>query len=174
MVKIPSMPENFDPAHVERRTQFMHDLAALLSVWAELEMAIEFRIAKLVGMNPLDASIVLGSLQAGGKQNILYSLLAERGLTDERAAIKAAVSFAKRNVLVHSQFGSEDDFSLFRLFKREVKDSYKVIRHDYTAETFNDHFMTFRELVADALAAMKVTPDDIVEYGRAARFEGLK
>lgn len=174
MVKLPSAPSPPTEGEVERRTQFMHDFAAVLSIWAELEMVIEIKIAQLTGMKALDASIVLGSLQAGARKNILYSLLNERGEKETISKVRAAISFAKRNVLVHSQYASENDYSKFRLYQREVKESYKVTSHDFTAETFHQHFLKFRELHHEADAALGVSDKQIAEYGRAARFAGLE
>ena len=169
MVKLPTTSSGPCEAETERRTQFLHDFGALLSLWAELEMAIEIRIAQLTGMSALDASIVLGSLQAGTRKNILFSLLSERGDKGTIAIVKATISGSKRNPFVHSQLATEEDFSLFRLYQREVKDTYVVIARDYTADSFHEHFLAFRELHADACAALGVTDDQIDEYANGAR-----
>ena len=169
MVKLPSTPNSPGEAETERRTQFLHDFGALLSLWAELEMAMEVRIAQLTSMGALDASIVLGSLQSGTRKNILFSLLSERGDKATISAVKAAITSSKRNPLVHSQFATEEDFSLFRMYQREVKDAYVVTARDFTADTFHDHFLKFRNLQADAVEALGVTEDQIEEYARGAR-----
>jgi hypothetical protein len=167
------MPSDSSEEDVERRTQFMHDLAAVLAVWAELEMVIEVKIANLTGMKPLDASIVLGSLQSGTRKNILFSLLKERGEKAAISKVKSAISFAKRNMLVHSQFAAAERFTGFRLYQREVKDAYKVTSHDFTAETFHQHFVKFRQLFLEARDALGVRHRHIEKYAHEARFAGL-
>jgi len=76
MVKIPtSSDDTLSREFVDKRIQFLHDYGAFLAHWAEFELAIEVKIAKLTNLNPLDASVILGGLNFGSKPNILFSLL---------------------------------------------------------------------------------------------------
>jgi len=172
MVELPSDLQADAPG-VKERTQLLHDFGALLTMWSELEIAMEIAIRKLTGMSALQTSIVVGSLQFGTKKNILSSLLKEAGNEDQSKAIKDLVDFAKRNALVHSAVAAEDDYSKFVFFFRSVKEKYHVKTEEFTAASFHQHFLRFRELHDAALQALNVTPGEMNEYGHGARFEGL-
>ena len=167
MVKIPEDALG-SPEFTEQRTQFLHDYAALLMLWAEFELAIEFKISKLTGMNPKDASIVIGGLSFGCKPSILYSLLDQRGDQEIAPKVRAVIDHARRNALVHGSPASVEDEGRFVFFKREVNSAYVVKHLDFTAETFNAHWMKFRTLETEALAAMDISDEDLEEYARAA------
>ena len=89
------------------------------------------------------------------------------------------MSYAKRNALIHSVLGSEDDSSEFVFYYRSVDDRYKVTAHTYDHESFHTHVWRFCELADEALIAMGLderesqTIADFKEYGQKARFEGL-
>lgn len=168
MVKLPISPNATPPAYVEDRTQFLHDYGALLSLWSEFELAIEVKIAQLVGMAPKDASIVLGGLNFGSKPAILYSLLSQRGDDATAQTVRAVISHTRRNALVHGVSGGDADEKTFVFFKREIDSAYKVNHIGFTADTFNQHFETFRALYKAAQDAMGVTFDNLEAYGREA------
>lgn len=172
MVRLPT--EATPDVHgLEQRTQLLHDLGVLISLWAELEMHVEIAIAHSTKMNFLHASIVLGTLQNKAKVGILYSLLK---LNDDDVAVskmKTAMSYAKRNALMHGMMGSEDDFSEFAFFHRSVDNGYKVNKLSFTAQSFHEHVWKFRELADEAIACLKTTPEQLQEYGRQAKFDGL-
>lgn len=172
MVKLPS-DLSADAPGISDRTQLLHDFGALLTMWSELEIAIEIAIWKVTGMSALHTSILIGSLQFGTKRNILSSLLREAGDRAPTKAIKDLVDFAKRNVLIHSAVAAEHDYSKFVFFNRSVKEKYDVSAEEFTASSFHQHFLRFRKLHDAALKALNVTQAEMNEYGRAARFEGL-
>src|SRR3954451_13178838 len=119
MVKLHNTPTEPEE-QIERRTQLMHDFGSLVATWSEFEFRVELKIAQLTEMKLLDAAIVLGGLGFGAKANILYSLLSERGEREIVEKVKAVVSAAKRNSLVHGAVGSEEDYSKFGFYKRNV------------------------------------------------------
>jgi len=170
MIKTPTTNPPVPPAFLEERTQFLHDYGAFLAHWAEFELAVEVKIAKLTNLKPLDASIVLGSLNFGSKSNILCSLLNEREEVALRSKIRSVTGHAKRNKLVHGAIASDLDDPRFAFIKREVGNEYVVDPHHFTAASFNKFFERFRELTSEALTAMGVAMQDIEDYGREARF----
>lgn len=167
-MKLPISPNPPPPAYVEDRTQFLHDYGALLSLWSEFELAIEVKIAQLVGMAPKDASIVLGGLSFGSKPSILSSLLSQRGDVTTANAVEAVITHTRRNALVHGVSGGDPEKGLFAFFKREIGSSYKVNHVTFNKDGFNQHFETFRLLYKSAQDAMGLTFDDLEAYGRGA------
>ncbi|AYJ85800.1 hypothetical protein D3Y57_07205 [Sphingomonas paeninsulae] len=162
MVKIPTIGGG-DIEGVEQRTQFLHDLGILIALWGKVEMHIECEIWKITKMEMLHASIVLGTLQHKAKISILYALLRLEGRDDAISHLKTAMSFAKRNALMHGTLASEHDFTKFSFFTRSVDDRYRVKRHDYNAATFHDHVWQFRELASAAVDCLTVTHDQLEE-----------
>jgi hypothetical protein len=69
---------------------------------------------------------MLGGLQHKAKISILYALLREDGKSEAISKLKAAMSYARRNALIHSAMGSEHDSSRFVFFHRSLDDRYKV------------------------------------------------
>lgn len=160
---------------MENRTQLLHDFGALMVMWGEFELAIEIKIGRITKMTPIHNSITIGSLGFGTKHNVLICLLHEEGDTETIKAVKALVSFTGRNALVHSIIGAELDHSNYGFFHREVKNQYKVIKKEFTADSFHDHFEQFRVLHDAALKALGIqSEDEFNEYGREARFDGLR
>lgn len=168
MVKIPEDILDSSPEFTEQRTQFLHDYSALLMLWAEFELAIEFKIAELTGMAPKDASIVVGGLNFGAKPSILYSLLDQRGDKNTASKVRAVIDHARRNALVHGSPASDQAEGHFAFFKREIGHTYVVKRLNFTAETFNDHWMKFRALENEALIAMGITDEGLERYAHEA------
>ena len=100
MVKIPEDALSVSAEFNEKRTQFLHDYAALLMLWAEFELAIEAKTAEIANLAPRDASIIVGGLNFGAKSSILYSLVAERGETAITPKVLAVIDHAQRNAQV--------------------------------------------------------------------------
>lgn len=181
MVKIPSLNERTsDPIAIERRTQFLHDTGVLVHMWNRVELFVELAIWRITGLSPLHCSIMLGSLQHRAKISILYSLLREDGKNAAISKLKAAMSYAKRNALIHSAVASEEDSSKFVFYYRTVDDRYKVAAHTYDQDSFHDHVWQFCKLADEALIEIgldETAPETIAalkEYGQKARFEGLE
>lgn len=181
MVKIPSQHEGgADPAAIERRTQFLHDTGVLIHMWNMVEIYIELAIWRITKLSPLHCSIMLGGLQHKAKISILYALLREDGNDAAISKLKSAMSYAKRNALVHSIIGSEEDSSKFVFYYRSVDDRYKVVAHTFDQDSFHDHVWQFCKLANDALIEIGCdelaaeTIADLKEYGQKARFEGLE
>jgi hypothetical protein len=154
---------------IDRRTQFLHDYGSLLSVWSEFELALEVKIAQLAKMEPLTASIVLGSLSFGNKPAILLSLLDEAGDTETGPKITNVINKARRNALVHGVVASERDISEIGFVKREVGPKYTVKTSAFTSDSFHEHFLAFREAYLEAMQALGLTLADLEEYGQKAR-----
>lgn len=154
---------------LERRTQFLHDYGALLSVWSEFELAIEVKIAQLAGLDPLKASIILGGLSFGNKPAILSALLNESGDTTLAPKVQAVINAAKRNSLVHGIVASDDMMEEIGFVKREIGPGYSVKKYPFNEATFHKHFLEFRRLYGLAIEAMGLTLDDLEEYGRKAQ-----
>ena len=172
MVKIPSEAGLGAPG-VEERTQMLHDLGVLMALWSHLELFIEVAIWQITKMSGLHASILLGGLQHKSKISILYALLRLDGKDATISKMKTAMSYAKRNALIHSALGTEDDFSQFAFFYRSIDDRYKVTKHSYTATTFHNHVWHFRDLANAALDDLPVTHEQIDNYGKQAKFDGI-
>lgn len=178
MVKIPADRERLaDEEAIALRTQFFHDLGLLVSMWNQVELYIEFAIYRRTGMSALHSSVVLGGLQHKAKVSILKSLLKLEGQDEAVSKINSALSYAKRNALMHGVPGSESDSSSFGFFHRRVDDSYKVQAHKFTADEFHEHVWEFGRLANEALLAIGLDENDqklkaeIDEYGKAAKFE---
>lgn len=142
-----------------------------------MELYFEFAIYKRTGMSPLHSSIVLGGLQHKAKVSILKSLLKAEGQTEAVSKIKSALSYAKRNALMHGAPGSETDSSQFGFFHRNVDDKHEVKAYKFTAEEFHAHVWEFARLADEALLSIGIDSDDsdmrqqIGEYGRAVGFD---
>lgn len=172
MVKIPSTA-GADIEGIEERTQLLHDLGILVALWSQFEIYIEMAIMGITKVSPLHNSILLGSLQFKAKVSILKSLLRTEGKTDTISKINTAVSFAKRNVLMHSAMSSERDFSKFGFFYRSVDDGYNVKAHTYTATDFHKHVYRFKDLANDAIDDLGLSEEMMQKYGHGAQFDGL-
>ena len=168
MVKVPSTDEELPRGFTAKRTQFLHDYGALLSLWSHFELSIEVKIARLANLAPKDATIILGGLNFGSKPDILYSLLDQRDQNDVAGKVRAVINHVRRNALVHGVAGADDKPFRFAFFKREVGSRYEVKHLIYTPKQFNAHFEQFRELMFVAQDAMGVHLDDLEEYGREA------
>lgn len=173
MVKYPSTDEATLKG-IENRTQFAHDLGGFLMIWGHFEFAVEIRIAELARLTALRGSIVLASLNSGARFAILHSLLAEFGTKAESDAVRAAITFAKRNALIHSSLASEKHFSEFGFYQRRVDNSYKVTLQRYTADEFHERFKKVCELAEKATEAMGITPKKMNSYGQRARFPDVR
>ena len=170
MVRAPSA-NGPDAKGIENRTQLLHDLGVLVTLWSQLELHIEVEIARITGMSFHHASIVLGTLQHKAKTSILYSLLRTQERTDVIPKIKAAINFAKRNALMHSAMATEADFSKFVFFSRTMDDAYKVKALRYTAEEFHQHVYKFRDLANVAIHHLSIPEEELGAYGKAALFD---
>ena len=168
MIKIPKTAEITSPEFIADRTQFFHDYAALLLLWGQFEFALEVAIARLAGLTPPDASIILGGLSFGNKPPMLYSLLAKRGKPDASAKVKAVINHVGRNALVHGIAGSDYETRDFAFFRREVGEELVVKHILYTADTFNAHFERFRDLADAALDALGISDADLSQFAREA------
>jgi hypothetical protein len=180
MVKIPQNAEHaIDDEAIERRTQFLHDLGVLVYQWNATEIYIEMAIRRLTGLSNLHCSILLGGLQHKAKTISLYALLRENGESEAISKMKTAMSYAKRNALMHGVTGSEADMSKFSVFHRSVDDRYRVATHNFTAESFHDHVWEFCRLVDNALKTLGIdvdapeTKQALSAYAKDARFEGI-
>lgn len=178
MVKIPAANERLScPEAIERRTQVFHDLGLLIGLWNQMELYFEYAIHKRTGMSALHSSIVLGGLQNKAKVSILKSLLRTDGETEAVSKINTAMSYAKRNALMHGIPGSEQDSSRFGFFHRNVDNKYEVKSHKFTPEEFHNHVWEFARLADEAVLAIGFDHDDpmlkaeLDEYGKAAGFE---
>lgn len=181
MVKIPEYAEHSsDTEAINRRTQFLHDLGLLIHQWNRVELCLELAICRMTGLSNLHCSIMLGSLQHKAKVNILYALLRDAKQTGAISKLKTAMSYAKRNALMHGVFASEDDGSEFVIFHRSIDDRYKVAAHRFTADSFHDHVWKFCNLAGDALEALGLSENDpelklaMESYSKDARFDWLK
>lgn len=122
---------------------------------------------------------MLGGLQHKAKVSVLYALLREDGRTEAVSKLKTAMSYAKRNALMHSALGSEDDSSKFSFFYRSIDDRYKVATHTFTEGSFHDHVWRFCNLADEALLALGIDADspefkqELLAYGKDALFDGL-
>ncbi len=145
-------------------------------MWNQVELYIEFAIHRRTGMSALHSSVVLGGLQHKAKVSILKSLLKLEGKDDAVSKINTALTYAKRNALMHGMPGSEEDGSIFGFFHRRVDDKYQVQAHRFTADEFHDHVWEFARLANEALLAIDIDETDaqlkaeIDEYGKAAGF----
>lgn len=168
MVKIPEDALSVSEEFHEKRTQFLHDYAALMMLWAEFELAIEAKIAEIANLAPRDASIIVGSLNFGAKSNILYALLAERNDTLIAPKVRAVIDHAQRNVLIHSSPAGDEATGRFSFFRRDVGNRYVVSHLNFTDKTFNQHWLNFRQLEHEALVAMSFTDETLQQYAREA------
>ena len=159
MVKLPTTTTNLPPDFVEKRTQFLHDYGAFLALWSEFELMLEVKIAQLTGMAAKDASIVIGGLNFGSKPSILCSLLEQRGDSETPKKVRAVITHARRNALVHGIAGADRDPIAFAFFKREIGDTYQVKHLTFDADTFNEHFERLRILHGEAADALGLNID---------------
>lgn len=151
----------------------------LTSMWNLFEAYIELAILRITKMQPLHCAILLGSLQHKAKVSILKALLHEEGKGEAVSKIKAALSHAKRNALLHGVPGIGDSAAKFAFYHRQVDDRYVVQNHMFTAEQFHAHVTRFLDLVSEALFALGINPEnpatelELDAYGKAARFAEL-
>jgi len=122
---------------------------------------------------------MMGALQHKAKISILKSLLREKGEIDLISKINTAMSYAKRNSLMHGVLGSEQDHSKFLFFDRRVDNRYKVNVHSFTSESFHEHVWQFCNLADEVLLELGIDVDssafkqELLDYGKDAQFEGL-
>lgn len=169
MVKLPEPSRPAPRPFIRQRTQLLHDYGAFLTLWSEFELLLEVKIAELTGLQPVDASIVLGTLGFGTKPLILEALLHERGSAELMEKVNAAISHAKRNALVHSLVASEHSPPKFAFARRDLGRGYRVRHTTFNDESFNKHFETFRKLYKEAQDALGIQLEDMEEYARSAR-----
>ena len=177
MIKIPEGFEQLsDPESIAMRTQFLHDLGVLITTWNTFEFLMEFAIFKIVKISPVHSSIMLGGLQHKAKVNILKSLLKKEGKDAEVSAIKTALSYAKRNDLIHGVPGlNEADGKIGTAF-RSVQDKYQITTRDFSSEEFTKHVYRFCVLADEAAFALgvdwnnPVIKKEVNDYARRAGF----
>lgn len=154
---------------IEHRTQFLHDLGMFIGMWSEFEIAIEIRIGQLTGASPLDNATLVGTVPFGAKSEILATLLAERGESDEANKWKDVAAIVKRNVLMHGVMSTEGDFERFAVYRRTVSgatDKQSVVK---SAAEFRADVSAFREGTHRLLASLGINDQLVSEYGSAAR-----
>jgi hypothetical protein len=180
MVKVPvEVERDFDADSIERRTQFLHDLGVLVAQWNRIEICIEIAIRRLTGLSNAHCSLMMGALQHKAKISILKSLLREKGEIDLISKLNTALSYAKRNSLMHGVLGTEQDYSRFSFFDRKVDNRYKVSVHSFTSDSFHEHVWNFCRLADEVLLDLSIDVDsaafkqELLAYGKDAQFEGL-
>lgn len=181
MVKIPDGYDQLtDPDQKADRTQLLHDFGLLIVTWNEFELYIELAILRITGLSQLHCSIVLGGLQHKAKVSILKALLHEQGNKDAVSKLKAALSHAKRNALMHGVPSSDTAKSKYAFTHRSIDDRYKAATHIFTPDEFHERVWKFNELCVEALNAIGINPNcpktkaELKDYGKGAKFEHLE
>ncbi|WP_143596114.1 hypothetical protein [Tistlia consotensis] len=149
-------------------TEIRTALGHFIMGWAGLEAVLEISIAKQLGLEALEASIVTSSIQFKGRCAILLSLLNRNPGKYERGinAVKQIQNICDRNDILHSVMGGSESIIWFNRRKTTNKFTSKIERYD--SRRLNLLALKCGDLAGELMECLSISKDNYTSFFQEA------